>query len=122
MTNPDQLAATHPEYGPEVRKAEFCLSAYAGGSDFVSAGNLFRHFRENPDDYEDRLARAYYTNYCRAVVRSYLNHLSRRAPYVAGDSAIARPRPRAAPVTIATRSVRSALIRELFCSAIRLIL
>jgi len=89
VTTPDQLAATHPEYASEVRKANFCLAAYAGGPDFVTAGNLFRHFRENPADYEDRLLRAYYTNYCRAVVRSYLNHISRRPPYVATSAALA---------------------------------
>jgi len=89
VTTPDQLAATHPEYAPEIRKADFCLSAYSGGPDFVAAGNLFRHFRENLADYDDRLSRAYYTNYCRAVVRSYLNHISRRVPYVATSPAAA---------------------------------
>lgn len=48
-----------------------CRQAYAGGTEFISRANLFSHCREREEEYNDRLARAYYLNYSSPIVDTY---------------------------------------------------
>lgn len=48
-------------YAPEW---EMYMDAYEGGPTFACAKNLFKHQRENPDDFNDRASRVHYFNYC----------------------------------------------------------
>jgi hypothetical protein len=59
-------------YGPEW---ELYLSAYEGGPDFCKAENLFKHTRENEDDYTDRVNRLHYLNYCEPLVDFFTNFI-----------------------------------------------
>lgn len=64
----ERLRSEHPDYTEMKDEWTFFLLAYEGGSKYVSDKTLFRHQREHPDDFRDRLERAYYTNYCQALV------------------------------------------------------
>jgi hypothetical protein len=59
-------------YGPEW---ELYLSAYEGGPDFCKADNLFKHTRENTEDYIDRVNRLHYLNYCEPLVDFFTNFI-----------------------------------------------
>lgn len=59
-------------YGPEW---DLYLSAYEGGPDFCKAENLFKHLRENEDDYTDRVNRLHYLNYCEPLVDFFTNFI-----------------------------------------------
>jgi hypothetical protein len=52
-------------YAPEWN---LYLSAYEGGPDFANGDNIFKHQRENPDDFNDRASRLHYFNYCDELV------------------------------------------------------
>jgi hypothetical protein len=57
-------------YAPEW---ELYLSAYEGGKDFASTDNLWKHQRENTEDYNDRAKRVTYWNYCELLVDFFTN-------------------------------------------------
>jgi len=59
-------------YAPEW---ELYLSAYEGGPDFANERNLFRHQRENEDDFRDRAKRLHYYNYCERLVDFFTNFI-----------------------------------------------
>lgn len=64
----DRLRYTHELYAPYKTLWDFYLSAYEGGSDFAKAENLFKHPRENQEDYNERTLRLHNTNYCEPLV------------------------------------------------------
>src|SRR3954471_13664202 len=64
----ERLRSKHPDYKAMEEEWEFYLLAYEGGPRYVSDTTLFKHQREHPEDYADRKKRAYYTNYCQALV------------------------------------------------------
>lgn len=47
---------------------DFYLSAYEGGPDFTNAENINRHPREHVDDFDERVKRLHYLNYCEPLV------------------------------------------------------
>lgn len=53
----------------------FYLSAYEGGQSFTTAENLFKHQRENSADYDDRVQRLHYFNYCAPLVDFFTNFI-----------------------------------------------
>jgi hypothetical protein len=57
--------ALYDLYGPEWN---LYLSAYEGGIDFAKQENLFKHTRENTEDYAERVGRLHYLNYCQPLV------------------------------------------------------
>jgi hypothetical protein len=59
-------------YAPEW---ELYLEAYEGGPDFACGKNLFKHQRENPDDFNDRVRRLHYTNYCEPLTDFFTNFI-----------------------------------------------
>lgn len=70
----EQLNTTHElweKYRPEWA---FFLSAYEGNSSFINS-NVFKHFREQQDDYNDRVKRLHYINYCDVLVDFFTNFI-----------------------------------------------
>ena len=57
----------------------FYLDSYEGGEDYLRASYLFRHVKEDEEDFRDRIQRSYYYNFCRTVVDTYVAHLFRKA-------------------------------------------
>jgi hypothetical protein len=48
---------------------DFFLDAYEGGKEFAkNKENLFRHTREHQKDFDDRVKRSHYLNYCKPLV------------------------------------------------------
>jgi hypothetical protein len=64
----DEIATrTHPEYASFIREWLFYRSTYNGGRAWFK-DNIFKYFKEGPDEYEERVERAYRANYTREVV------------------------------------------------------
>lgn len=70
-----RLRSTHSLYTEYVEHWDLCLSAYEGGPYFANERNIFRHFRENEDDFRDRARRLHYVNYCEQLVDFYTNFI-----------------------------------------------
>lgn len=51
------------------------LAAYEGGSDIATESNLFKHQRENDEDFLDRVKRVHYMNYCEPLVDFFTNFI-----------------------------------------------
>lgn len=62
-----RLRETHELYDEFCNEWEFYLNSYEGGKDAI-LGNIFKHQRENREDYKDRVKFAHYMNYCSTVV------------------------------------------------------
>ncbi len=76
----------HEYYENFCDRWQFYLDSYEGGRDYLEAGYLFRHFRENELDYQDRRIRSYYYNFCRTVVDTYISHIFRQSNSIFRDS------------------------------------
>lgn len=63
-----RLRATHSDYADRKDFWLFLLKSYEGGPAYVDEDTLHKHQRENRLDYEDRLKRAYFLNYCQPLV------------------------------------------------------
>jgi hypothetical protein len=89
----DRLATQHPEYTKRIDLWKFFLLSYEGGWEYVHGeapasdheseyqrrgGNLFSHRREDRDDYELRKKRAYFENFCEAIVGIFTGHLFKK--------------------------------------------
>lgn len=64
----ERLRSEHPDYSAMKHEWQFFLSAYEGGITYLNGGNLFKHQRENFEDFQDRITRATYANYCQPLV------------------------------------------------------
>lgn len=53
----------------------FYISAYESGPDFASIENLFKHVRENAEDYQERAKRVHNMNYCEPLVDFYTHFI-----------------------------------------------
>lgn len=62
-------------YDDYAKHWAFYLSAYEGGADFTDGRNLFKHVRETPSDYDDRILRAHNMNYCEPLVDFFTNFI-----------------------------------------------
>jgi hypothetical protein len=51
------------------------LSAYESGPDFAKRSNLFKHARENDEDYNDRVERVHNMNYCEPLCDFFTNFI-----------------------------------------------
>lgn len=71
----DKLRATHELWKVYAPDWDLYLSAYEGGSDFAAEKNLFKHARENLEDFKDRVARLHYLNYCEPLVDFFTNFI-----------------------------------------------
>jgi len=70
-----RLRSTHAVYNVYSPHWDLCLAAYEGGPDFANEAHIFRHFRENEDDFRDRSKRLHYINYCDQLVDFYTNFI-----------------------------------------------
>lgn len=70
-----RLRSEHSLYTIYKSHWDLCMSAYEGGPDFCNELNIFRHFRENEDDFRDRSRRLHYINYCEQLVDFYTNFI-----------------------------------------------
>ncbi len=73
----------HDTFSPEWR---FYLNSYEGGQNYLHENYLFRHFRENEMDYQDRRQRSYYYNFCRTVIETYISHIYHQSNAIYRDS------------------------------------
>ena len=64
----ERLRQKHPDYQNNEEHWQFLLSSYEGGPGYVCTDTLFKHQREQNDDFKDRLKRAHYQNYCQPIV------------------------------------------------------
>lgn len=70
-----ELLKQHPQYVAMVPEWKFYESAFEGGTSFTRPENIFKHSRENIQDYEDRCKRAHYFNYCKPLVEFFRNFI-----------------------------------------------
>lgn len=63
-----RLRSEHSDYENKAADWKFMLRSYEGGVEYVGMDTLFTHTREYAADYNDRLKRAHYTNYCQPIV------------------------------------------------------
>lgn len=71
----ERLRSTHNLYKVYADQWETYLGAYEGGPEFASSNNIFRHFRENEQDFIDRAKRLHYINYCEQLVDFFTNFI-----------------------------------------------
>ena len=78
----------HPEYSCHQRDWERARDAYSGGFDYIRQA-LIRHVSEIPLEFEERLRRAYYFNYPRAIAQRITQYALAVDPVRTGaDSAL----------------------------------
>ena len=65
----------HPLYIENADKWDLYMAAVKGGSDFINDTNLYTHRLEALEDFEERLARAYYLNFCETIPGIYNNFI-----------------------------------------------
>lgn len=70
-----RLRSVHPYYASMVDEWNFFLSAYEGGKEFAGGDNLFKHIRENQEDFEERVRRCHNLNYCEPIVDFFTNFI-----------------------------------------------
>jgi len=58
---------THPSYDDTLPLWELYFNSVVGGTNFANENNLFSHRLEDSDDYEERLERIYYLNFCDTI-------------------------------------------------------
>ena len=68
---------SHPFYTDNIGNWGFYRDAAAGGDDFITEDNLFSHRLEDRDDYQERLDRAYYLNFCDSLPDIYNSYIFR---------------------------------------------
>ena len=71
MEDKNVLAQRHPLYTANQEDWVFYNDSYIGGRRYTEGEALFPHFREAPQQYQDRRKRAYYVNFCAKVVDIY---------------------------------------------------
>jgi len=73
------LEYRHPEYVKYKNTWERCLDCYEGEIEKIRS-YLSKHLREHKDNFEGRLRRTFYLNYCEPVVDLFASYLFRRPP------------------------------------------
>jgi hypothetical protein len=62
---------SHPLYDANLTEWTLLFDSIKGGSNFINDDNLFSHRLEDATDYDERLERAYYLNFCEALPSLY---------------------------------------------------
>lgn len=65
----------HPLYADNSDKWDLYFNSVKGGTDFANDDNIFSHRLEASDDYDERIERAYYLNFCEAIPRLYNTYI-----------------------------------------------
>ncbi len=71
----DRLRTSHELYKLYAPEFDLYLSAYEGGPDFTNSKNIWKHVRENIEDYKERTDRIHYTNYCEPMISFFTNFI-----------------------------------------------
>jgi hypothetical protein len=69
----------HPLYEDNEALWEFYLNSAKGGINYINESNLFSHRLEDSEDYEERLKRAFYLNFCDIIPTVYNNFIFKSA-------------------------------------------
>lgn len=69
-----RLRSTHPYYDEFEPLWRFYRAMYQGGREAID-GQIFRHSREHEQDYNDRIERASYMNFCGVTTDYYTNFI-----------------------------------------------
>lgn len=64
----ERLQSQHPDYMAYKPLWDLYVAAYEGGPSFCTEHNLFKHTRETSQDFDDRVKRMHYMNYCEPLV------------------------------------------------------
>ena len=80
--NKAALKKRHGDYEESKLLWDFFYQSYEGGANYIEGGNLIQHPREDTTVYNRRKERAYYVNYCGAIIDTYIAHLNKQAPVV----------------------------------------
>lgn len=65
----------HPLYEENLENWDLYRDATKGGDNFITTDNLFSHRLEDEEDFNERLLRAYYLNYCEVIPTIYNNYI-----------------------------------------------
>jgi len=71
----DFITDYHSDYTNFQADWQFYIQSYIGGRAYITDSNLFQHLRESEQDFNLRLKRAVYTNYCRSVIDLYTSFI-----------------------------------------------
>lgn len=66
---------THPYYDEWADRWELYYNSAKGGEEFINTENLFSHRLEDSEDYDERLDRAYFLNFCDTVPNIYNDYI-----------------------------------------------
>lgn len=70
---------THPLFNDNIEFWDLLYDAIKGGDTFITDENLFTHRLEDTIDYDKRLERAYYLNFCDAIPNIYNAYIFKEA-------------------------------------------
>ena len=100
MADKNLLNVKHPDYKKFQGEWQFFWQSFEGGQEYIRGGtdildpdvfpksgetkavNLIKHKRESDLTFKARLSRAFYLNYCGAIIDTYISHLNKQAPVV----------------------------------------
>ena len=84
----DPLEQAHPVYKDNIKEWHFFNDSYIGGKQYIQSKEeyLIRHARENTSLFKIRKDRAFFVNYCQAIIDTYKSHLNRETPRVEVDA------------------------------------
>ena len=66
---------THPLYDDNIDLWELYFDSAKGGEDFITDSNLYSHRLEDTEDFDERLQRAYFLNFCDTVPTIYNSYI-----------------------------------------------
>jgi len=75
---PDQIQVserTHPLYDKNIDLWGLYYASAQGGENFINDANLFSHRLEDSEDYQERLDRAYFLNFCDTIPTIYNSYI-----------------------------------------------
>jgi len=76
MADPINISErTHPLYDLNIDAWLLYYNSAKGGENFITDANLFSHRLEESDDYDERLDRAYFLNFCDTIPNIYNSYI-----------------------------------------------
>jgi len=78
----------HPLYDDNIDLWDLYYSAAKGGTNFITESNLFTHRLELTDDYEERLLRGYFLNFCESIPQLYNTFIMKEPVIRPGDESL----------------------------------
>lgn len=69
---------THPLYDSNIDNWNLYFDSVKGGDNFINDDNLFSHRLEEAEDFDERLDRSYYLNFCDAIPTIYNSYIFKK--------------------------------------------